>query len=795
MTELAITPNYEKKRLELAGTVAAGEHVAVTIVGGGAWIGTGKALRLRVICGARTVAKFPLWTEDNAEDWPEDVTSADAWDSANEGADATCVLNLNTVPAVKLLRFGGMCLWVLDDAENHTLYGSGEYIVEPWPKERGEDEPYYLDEYPDIVAELGERINAVEKSISDAVDEANGIVAYVTAARNDAQSAAQIAGTARNGAQTAQGKAEDAQTAAEAAQAAVEAALPLDATLAIQGKAADAKAVGDAIALKADKSTTYTKSETYTKIETTNAISSAIATVVDSAPEAFDTLKEIADWIEDDVSGAAAMAAAIKGKVDKVSGKGLSANDYTDADKEKLAGIAEGADVTPAPIAPSQFPANPDEEGKAADAYWTGWALSAKAEARSGTQGNIAVYAEYGTLLEDSGYKPSDFATHDDVASVASNVDTAQATADYAQSCANDAFTKAAEALSTANNKADASSLAPVATSGNYDDLRGRPGNVSAFANDAGYLTAHQSWSDVKPSGGITASDLAAAVQTSLGKADTALQAHQDISGKADKVANATSGNLAALDENGNLADSGKAIGDFALAESLAPKFATDNAYEVGDLCTSFDNDEQHKGTWLYKCILAPDPLQPPTPPEIDPTHWALATVEDVFAALRRTVEGKVDKEAGKGLSSNDYTNEDKGKLAGIEAGAQKNPDLSGYATKDAALPRYYSTSLEVVDGMVTVPPYTNAGMLSDGTAFTVAVGEDNIYMRDCILIVECGDVAPTITWPANFHPRTDAETDFACVAGATNVYWISEYVQGEFAVAGWQATAGGSAV
>ena len=133
-------------------------------------------------------------------------------------------------------------------------------------------------------------------------------------------------------------------------------------------------------------------------------------------------------------------------------------------------------------------------------------------------------------------------------------------------------------------------------------------------------------------------------------------------------------------------------------------------------------------------------------------------------------------------------------KLEGIEAGAQKNPDLSGYATKDAALPRYYSTNLEVVDGVVTVPPYTNAGMLSDGTAFTVAVGGEGYYMRDCILFVMCGDVAPSITWPANFHPRTDAETDFACVAGATNVYWISEYVQGEFVVAGWQATAGGSA-
>ena len=675
MTSLTILPNTDKKTLKLTGKVAAGEHVAVSVSGGADWIGVGKALRLRVLFGMKQVAMFPLVTEEDAAADTSGETVADAWAAGGEGAaDATCTLNLFTIPAEKYLKFGGNCLWVLDDIENNTLYGTGEMEVLPWPKRRGSDVPYALDEYPDIVAELGERIDAAEVSISDAVDEANGIVAYVTAARNDAQSAAQIAGTARNGAQTAQRKAEEAQAAAEAA-------LPLDTTLATEGKAADAKAVGDAIALKADKSTTYTKSETYTKIETTNAISSAIATVVDSAPEAFDTLKEIADWIEDDQSGAAAMAAEIKGKVDKVSGKGLSANDYTDAEKSKLAGIAAGAQVNPTPIAP----ANATESGMFADAYWT----------------------------------------------------------------------------------------------------------------------------------------------------------QQDLAGKADKVANATSGNLAALDSNGNLADSGKAIGDFALAESLAPFFEL-RAYEVGDLCTSFDNDEQHKGTWLYKCILAPDPLQAPTPPEIDTTHWALATVEDVLAALRRTVAGKVDAVEGKGLSSNDYTNEDKEKLgtAYTPDNPPPAPDLSGYATKtamnevtaavrqvqvsvdnvsdalqsmgesltvindkaDAALPRYQFTSAGIIDGVVTIPPYTHAGMLSDGTAFTVAVGEGNGYMRDCILCVECGDVAPTITWPANFHPRTDAETDFACVAGVnnvhvTNVYWISEYAYDEFAVAGWQATAGGSAV
>ena len=68
-----------------------------------------------------------------------------------------------------------------------------------------------------------------------------------------------------------------------------------------------------------------------------------------------------------------------------------------------------------------------------------------------------------------------------------------------------------------------------------------------------------------KPADGIAKSDLAADVQASLGKADTALQ-DEDIADKADKVSNATAGNFAGLDANGNLADSGSKAADFATA-------------------------------------------------------------------------------------------------------------------------------------------------------------------------------------------------------------------------------------
>jgi len=81
------------------------------------------------------------------------------------------------------------------------------------------------------------------------------------------------------------------------------------------------------------------------------------------------------------------------------------------------------------------------------------------------------------------------------------------------------------------------------------------PSKTSDLTNDSGFLTEHQSLSAyrtasaqdaidaaqdtaiagkyTKPSTGIPASDLAADVQTSLGKADTALQSHQSLSGYA----------------------------------------------------------------------------------------------------------------------------------------------------------------------------------------------------------------------------------------------------------------------
>jgi hypothetical protein len=107
-------------------------------------------------------------------------------------------------------------------------------------------------------------------------------------------------------------------------------------------------------------------------------------------------------------------------------------------------------------------------------------------------------------------------------------------------------------------------------------------------------------------------------------------------------------------------------------------------------------------------------------------------------------------------------------------------------------IPKYEFVDAAIADGKVTVAPYTNAKLISNGAAFTVAVGEGDGKTRDCVLRVECGETAPTITWGTNFHPRTNAETDFACEVGVRNVYWITEHSPNEFCVAGWQETDGG---
>lgn len=70
-----------------------------------------------------------------------------------------------------------------------------------------------------------------------------------------------------------------------------------------------------------------------------------ISELVGQAPEALDTVYELAEAMQSNQGAVDALEAAIGNKVDKVSGKGLSTNDYTTTEKNKLAEIASKAEV------------------------------------------------------------------------------------------------------------------------------------------------------------------------------------------------------------------------------------------------------------------------------------------------------------------------------------------------------------------------------------------------------------------------------------------------------------------
>jgi len=271
------------------------------------------------------------------------------------------------------------------------------------------------------------------------------------------------------------------------------------------------------------------------------------------------------------------------------------------------------------------------------------------------------------------------------------------------------------------------------------------PTKTSDLVNDGPdgkhpFLTSHQTWSDVKPSGGIPKTDLASAVQTSLGKADTAVQ---------------PSG-IAAKMPMYDLGASPATLTTWAVPESWFPIVWT---------------DETSDGTVA--------------------TH----TISDAL--------GVVLDDDGSQIALNDALTGNSLIFFDSSTGEYDSAGFYQSLTI-GDLPSSQITSLSLdTKTTLTVAPYTVATYTAASTAeaFEIAVGALPAGVtgkaRDCILVIDCtatGAVAPTVTWGTHFHPRTDTATDLAIVeAGKRTVFYISEYAPGEFAVGGWVETAGGS--
>lgn len=78
--------------------------------------------------------------------------------------------------------------------------------------------------------------------------------------------------------------------------------------------------------------------------QTSTEVDARIQEVINSAPAALDTLKELADALGNDANFSSTMTTALAGKVDKEEGKGLSSNDYDDAAVAELAKLRTDID-------------------------------------------------------------------------------------------------------------------------------------------------------------------------------------------------------------------------------------------------------------------------------------------------------------------------------------------------------------------------------------------------------------------------------------------------------------------
>ena len=225
---------------------------------------------------------------------------------------------------------------------------------------------------------------------------------------------------------------------------------------------------------------------------------------------------------------------------------------------------------------------------------------------------------------------------------------------------------------------AHAGNFAILDADGNLADANAKPSDFATakqgeVAQEA-YDLANSAYQ--KPVAGIPETDLARPVQESLELADTALQA-EDIVDKADKVSGATDGHFASLNGEGNLADSGVSAADFSkVTKSSAngkikvdgsdvtvythpsAKAAEPSAVQVG----RDGNGHVVFGDALTKGDVGLG--------RVDNTSDA---DKPISTATKAELDKKVTAVAGKGLSTNDFTDADKSKLGNIEAGAQVN--------------------------------------------------------------------------------------------------------------------------
>ena len=143
------------------------------------------------------------------------------------------------------------------------------------------------------------------------------------------------------------------------------------------------------------------------------------------------------------------------------------------------------------------------------------------------------------------------------------------------------------------------------------------------------------------------------------------VQPHQSISGKADKVANATNGNFAALDASGNLTDSGKKASDFVLTTAIGTA-ATKDVPTSGNASTT-------------QVVMGNDTRLSDSRPASDVSAWAKASTKPTYTASEVGAAASSHNQAASTITA--------GTLAGrVQANASAAGTLSNAQVRDITI-------------------------------------------------------------------------------------------------------------
>ena len=415
----------------------------------------------------------------------------------------------------------------------------------------------------------------------------------------------------------------------------------------------------------------------------------------------------------------------ISGKVDKVSGKGLSTNDYTTTEKNKLAGIATGAEVNVQSdwnvtdtTSDAYIKNKPTIPSAVSESTVSGWGFTKNAGTITGIKMNGSSKGTSGVV--DLG---TVITAHQDISG---KLDVSTAASTYA--------TKTA--------------LSQLQTQ--IDTLVGGD-SASAIESFNEIIAFLEGVEDTETLEGIIAG------------------INAEIAKKADKTAATTSaaGLMSASDKTKlNGIASGAEVNvqsDWSVTDT------TSDAYIKNKPTIPSAVSESTVSGWGFTKNAGTI-----TGIKMNGSSKGTSGVVDLGAVItaHQDISGKVDKVDGKGLSTNDYTTTEKNKLAGIAEGANNyslptaSSSLGGVKTTSNVTSTSGLTATPIING---VPYYkdTTYTSLKNPNALTVQYNGTSSYTYD-------GSAAKTLNIKAGSNVSVSGDTSGNITINATDTTYTA---------------------